>query len=93
MNEGLNHDMQAMRGDWQAVGGFLSAAMREVAIEFGGEEFAAEVSDLAASDGLLPNPGALRRLEDAYPGSAGMVIARMCEIQEEAHRQELAATQ
>jgi hypothetical protein len=90
MREGLPQDMQAIRGDWQAVGDYLSEAMHAVAIDSGGEEFATKVSDLAATGELLPNPDALKILEETYPGSAEIVMARMAEIQQEVHKRELA---
>lgn len=83
--------MQPMQRDWQAVGGYLAAAMREIAADLGGEEFATQITDLAISDDVLPNPAALKMLEDSFPGSAERVLIRSSEIQRETHQQELAA--
>src|SRR5436305_2106242 len=81
---------QAIRNDWETVGGHIDAAMQEVAIELGGEELADRIALEAVSDEPLPNPDALKMLEELFPGSAERVMTRMGEIQKETHARELA---
>jgi uncharacterized membrane protein len=89
-NRNRAQDLHAVRGDWETVGDYLSTAIQEVATELGNEEFASGIAALAVSDEVLPNPDALKLLEDTYPGSAERVMARMSEIQRETHQRELA---
>jgi hypothetical protein len=93
MTSGMEQDAHSVRADWEAVGGYLTAAMQDVATDLGGEEFAGHIANLAASDEVLPNPAALEMLEASFPGSAEQVLARSSEIQHETHRRELAAIQ
>ncbi len=74
---------------WEAVGGHLSAAMQEVAVDLGGEDLASKVALVGASDSVLPNPDALKMLEDLSPGSAERVMTKMAEIQQDTHQHEL----
>jgi hypothetical protein len=76
--------------DWQEVGGYLSAAMQEVALELGGEKLAESVALAGMSDDVLPNPDVLKMLEDLRSGSAERVMTRMSEIQQETHQREVA---
>jgi len=84
---------RSLSRDWEAVGGYLSDAMQEVAGDLGGEKLAAHIAELAVSDDLLPNPTALKYLEDSFPGSAEIVLVRSSEIQQETHEREFTAIQ
>jgi hypothetical protein len=84
---------RSLSRDWEAVGGYLSNAMQEVAVDLGGEEFADYIVDISRSDEVLPNPIALKLLEDSFPGSAELVMARSAEIQQQAFESELASIQ
>lgn len=86
---GREQDIEAIRGDWVAVGEYLSSAMYEVATELGGEELATQIAKLAASDDVLPNPAALKMLEDTFPGSTETIMERMSDIQQEQHQREI----
>ena len=88
-NIGREQDFMGLQQDWEAVGGYLSAAMQDVALELGGEELANKVALVGSSDGVLPNPDALKMLEDLSPGSAEFVMTRMAEIQQDTHQREL----
>lgn len=90
MEHGLERDAQNIRGDWEKVGEYFSAAMEEIAIDVGGVDFASDVAALAESEEVLPNPEALQMLESKYPGSGQMVMQRMGELQNEAHQRERA---
>jgi uncharacterized membrane protein len=82
----MNNDINR---DWEAVGCYFATAMQEVSTELGGEELAARVSIAAISDEVLPNPGALKILEDIRPGSVERVMTRVEEMQKEIHAREL----
>ncbi len=79
----MEQSFQNFDAAWQEVGGHLAQAIREVATDLGGQEFAASVGEAAETEGQLPNPEALRLLQDHYPGAADRVIARMSEIGDE----------
>lgn len=81
----------SLQQSWQAVGGYLSTAMQEVALELGGEDLAERIAAAAASDEALPNPDALSLLEELHPGSAELVLSRSEEIQQDTHQRELDA--
>ena len=93
MTNGNEQDVHSSRVGWERVGGYLSDAMQEVAGDLGGEEFATHIAELAVSDDLLPNPTALKYLEDSFPGSAELVMIRSTEIQQETHEREFSAIQ
>jgi hypothetical protein len=83
-------DVVPLKGDWERAGEYLSTALREVAGALGGEEFAAKIAETArVADSTWPNPEALRRLEESYPGSAETVMSRAEAIQQETHEREL----
>lgn len=82
-------DFEGLRQDWEAVGGYMSAAIQDVALELGGEELAGKVALAAVSDGVLPNPDALKLLKDLHPESPELVRVRTGQIQEEAHQRKL----
>jgi hypothetical protein len=71
------------------VGHDMTTAMHEVAFELGGEEYAAEITATASVPGL-PNPQALKMLQDRDPGSAERVMDRAKQIADARHEQELA---
>jgi hypothetical protein len=91
-NLGREQDFKGFQQDWEAVGGYLSSALHEVATDLGGEELASRVALAATSDEVLPNPPALKMLEDIHPGSAKLVLTRTQEIQQETHQRELNAS-
>ena len=87
---GREQDFKMLQQGWKAVGGDLLAAMQEIALEVGGDELAKDVILAGTSDSALPNPVALRILEDLSPGSAERVMIRSSEIQQEAHQRKVA---
>jgi hypothetical protein len=88
---GNHQDAERLREDGERVGGYLSAALKEIATFLGGEEFAAKITDIARIAGTTwPNPDALRVLNELYPGSAEQVMSRAEVIQQEIHEHELA---
>ncbi|MDB5171179.1 MAG: hypothetical protein JWO35_873 [Candidatus Saccharibacteria bacterium] len=89
-NIGREQEFAGLQQDWEAVGGYLSTAMQEVALGLGGEDLASKVALVGASDSALPNPGALKMLEDLSPGSAEFVMTRMTKIQQETHQRKVA---
>ena len=90
MDKCIEEGQRGIKKDWDAVGSFISASLQEIATELGGEELAESISLAAVSDDALPNPSALKMLEDIHPGSAEMVITRSVDIQRETHQRELA---
>jgi len=91
MKLGIEQDFTGLQQDQEAVGGYLSTAMQEVAMNLGGEELAGKVAIAAVSDEVFPNPAALRLLEDSQPGSAELVMSKTQEIQQETHQREINA--
>ncbi len=83
-------DASVLRSDWQAVGGYLLLALHEVANDLGGKELAKKIGDIAVSGDILPNPEALKTLEEIQEGTAKRVFARSSEIQRAAHQRDLA---
>lgn len=90
MNRNMEQGVRGLDSDWVAIGGYLSAAMQEVATDLGGETFAVHIDSLAASESVLPNPIALKTLETLHPGSNERVFNRMSEIQQEAQDLDIA---
>lgn len=91
MNEGLRSDREALRKDWEAVGGFFSEALLQVAAELGGAEYSAQIAELVDGDptsGPFPSPDALKALETEYPDSVAKVMDRMTLLQKQAHAKE-----
>ncbi len=75
---------------WRATGEYLLGALREIATERGGEDYAAAITTLAAQGkGTLPNPTALAQLDRDYPGAATVVFDRAEALQRAAHQREL----
>jgi hypothetical protein len=76
------------------VGQNMTVAMQEVATELGGKDFAATVLVTAAfePESLLPNPDALKLLQDRYPDAdaAAEIIKRTRAIADEKYEIELA---
>ncbi|HET8992080.1 MAG TPA: hypothetical protein VFN31_03555 [Candidatus Saccharimonadales bacterium] len=81
---------QTIHNDWEEVGGHLSVAMQEVSLELGGEELAERIAIEVATNQVLPNPNALKLLEELYPGSAEKVMTLSEEIQKITQERELA---
>ena len=74
---------------WHATGEYLFSALREIATERGGEDYADAIATIASqSASALPNPTALSQLDRDYPGSAATVFERAEELQRDAHRRE-----
>lgn len=88
-NQSIERELMGPQQDWKAIGGYLTVAMQEVALELGGEELASKVALVGTSDSVLPNPNALKLLEDLRPGSAEIVLTRMAEIQQDTNYHEL----
>jgi hypothetical protein len=88
MKENFEKDFQSLEQDWRAVGGYSFEAMQEVAAELEGEHVAAKIAELAKSDDVLPDPAALKMLEEMKPGSGEIVMQRMKKLQREAHERE-----
>lgn len=83
----FEQDFEQAVGDIESafveVGGDMSAAIYEIAIELGGEDFATEVITAAGSAPGLPNPLALQMIQDREPGSAERVMERAKELAEQ----------
>ena len=82
---------QSTNGEhWPATGKYLFDALREIATERGGEEYADAIATIATQGvGVLPNPTALSQLDQDYPGAATAVFDRAEALQRAAHQQEL----
>ncbi|MDB5184218.1 MAG: hypothetical protein JWN38_26 [Candidatus Saccharibacteria bacterium] len=78
----------------EQVAGYMTKALEQIALEQGGEDFAASIAAAAMQedDSVWPNPDALRQLEDHYPGSGKLVFDRMEVIQQQTHAAELQAS-
>ncbi len=75
---------------WHATAAYLSAALREIATELGGEDYAAIILTLSAQgEDILPNSTALAQLEQNFPSAAAAVFDRAEALQRAAHQQEL----
>ena len=85
----MEQDFSALHRDWEKVGGYMLAALQDVAMNLGGEELVAQVNENAATNKVLPDLKALQLLEGLHPGSAEQVITRMSGIQDEAHEREI----
>lgn len=92
-NLGIERDFQGLQQDLEVVDSYISAGIREVATELGGDELAESVTPAAVSGTPLPNLGALTILEGLYPGAAERIMTRSAVIQAEAHKRELLAIQ
>lgn len=90
MDKSLERDEKVLRDDWEKVGNFISMALHDVAVELGGEGLAERVGEAAFSSGVLPNPTALKMLEELHPGSADQVLTRASKLQSETHQKESA---
>ena len=84
----MEKDTQALYLDLERVGRYLSTAITEVAVELGGEQLSTRVIEAAVSDGTLPNPLALKLLEEKSPGSVERVMERSEALQKETHEYE-----
>ena len=84
-----NHDTASLHEDWETVGGYMSQALKAVAAEIGGEAFAQEVAEKAATpDSAWPDLAILTSLEKDYPGAAEEVMTRAAAMQQATHERE-----
>lgn len=82
------HALEALAGDFAAVGGYLGQATLEAASALGDEELVLTVESNLNEHGW-PHADDLKRLEAMQPGIVGAILDRSEEIQAERHAEEL----
>ena len=83
-----DHSFDNLDRTLEEAGRHMSRAIGEIALEIGGEQFAAKVMEASLSDTCLPNPEALTLLEIRYPRSSQLVERRAMKIRAHEHRRE-----
>jgi hypothetical protein len=88
----LDDFLRAVSDSFWQVGVDMFQAMNEVAHDMGGDKFADEVVEVAFNGyDEIPNPDALKLLNNRDSEAAMKVMARSSEIQKERHKEELDA--